>query len=248
MQWIWNRRERRFPSRFAVVAVCSEADRRYFPRASVEVIPNGFTVIPLLEGSNVASQNLGFIGNFRWGPNVDGIAWFLSEVWPLVKTRTAGTRVRLIGDGSERYASADVDALGWVSEPAAEIASWAAMIVPIRMGGGTRMKMAEAFARHCPVVSTTLGAYGYAIQSGQDALVADDPIGFANACIQLIEDPGAGKRMAARAHGLFLRQWTWNSFVPRVERAVEAALKHSRDISPSTPAGMDVTPRGVVPN
>ena len=64
----------------------------------------------------------------------------------------------------------DVDALGYVADAASEMATWSAMIIPVRLGGGTRVKIADAFSRKCPVVSTRLGAYGYDVQTGRELI------------------------------------------------------------------------------
>src|SRR5207248_2505937 len=87
------------------------------------------------------------------------------------------------------------------------IATWSIMIVPIRVGGGTRIKVLEAFARRCPVVATSLGAFGYELHDGDELFLADDPKLFASRCIELIQSPELGEAIADRAHRRFLRRW-----------------------------------------
>src|SRR5205807_660617 len=100
-------------------------------------------------------------------------------------------RLRLVGkgsDGPQKPAGPDIDALGWVDDSAAEIATWSVMAVPIRMGGGTRIKIAEGFSRKCPMVSTRLGAYGYEIEDRRQIRLADTPEDFARACVELVRN------------------------------------------------------------
>jgi len=130
-------------------------------------------------------------------------------------------------DGSDRPNAPDIDGLGWVDEPAEEIATWSAMIVPIRLGGGTRIKLAEAFSRKVPTVATTLGAFGYEVQNGNQLMIADRADDFSSACISLLQDPKVGEELANRAWNDYLSKWTWNAILPKVKSAVDACLAQS---------------------
>jgi glycosyltransferase involved in cell wall biosynthesis len=115
--------------------------------------------------------------------------------------------------------------LGFVEDPASEIASWSAMVVPVLHGAGTRVKIADAFSRRCPVVSTPLGAFGYRVESGRELLIAGTASDFAAACISLIRNRETGKKMAEQAFKAFLQNWTWDSITPSVRAAAEEALR-----------------------
>jgi polysaccharide biosynthesis protein PslH len=117
--------------------------------------------------------------------------------------------------------------LGWVNDTAEEISSWSMMIVPIHVGGGTRVKIAEAFSRKCPVVATSLGAFGYEVSDNEELLLADSPETFANACLTLLADPELGKLLAERAWERFCREWSWSAIGPKVAAAVQACLRYS---------------------
>ena len=101
------------------------------------------------------------------------------------------------------------------------------MIVPIQTGAGTRVKIADAFSRKCPLVSTSFGALGYAVQHDQELLLADEPDDFANACLSLIDDPAKAARLAEQGHKSFLEKWTWDAVAPRVWNAAEDCLRHN---------------------
>lgn len=224
-----RRRERFLPERFKVLTVCSEADRQYLGlREKVHVIPNGFARPAGEPLRHLATPpRIGFIGTFDYPPNVESVRWFINECWPLVKQQVPEARLRLIGKGSEAVAAGarDVDALGWVADPAAEIASWAVMSVPVRTGAGTRVKIAEGFSRKCPIVSTSLGAFGYDAQDGRQLFLADSAADFAGACIRVMREPENAAAMAERGWQEFLSKWTWDSIRPRVVAAAEDGLR-----------------------
>jgi len=230
--WIWRRRERIFPKRFDVLTVCSEDDRRFLGGpAHTYVIPNG---APRLEARPRAFSEvprIGLIGNCTYLPNEDGLKWFIREVWPKVKREFPCAQLRLVGRGSEGHLTQlgpDITGLGWLEDPKDEIASWSAMIVPIKVGAGTRVKVAEGFARRCPVVATTIGAFGYDVEKGRDLLVADRADDFASACILLMRNPELGHALSERAHKRFLERWTWDSFESTVGTVVHECIGRSK--------------------
>lgn len=227
-----KRRELTWRQRFSALSVCSESDRQYLGGGKhIHIIPNGFerpVEDPVRQP--VEPPRIGFIGLYSYPPNLEGMKWFLRECWPLVKKQIPHARLRLVGkdsDGPLKPAEPDVDALGFVPDPGTEIASWSAMIVPILHGAGTRVKIADAFSRKCPLVSTQLGAFGYDVQSGRELLLADRPVEFADACISLMRDCSAGQAMAERAFGAFQQKWTWDAIEPRIWEAAEDALRQS---------------------
>lgn len=231
-RWIALRRERLLPERFTVLAVTSEQDRSGLPsRAAVHVIPNGFER-PCLEPHRRPSvpPRLGFIGLLAHEPNREGLAWFCGKCWPEIRARLPGVRLRIVGAGSDgpaRPPAPDVDGLGWLANPAPEIATWSALVVPIRTGGGTRIKILDGFSRMCPVVSTTFGARGHDVAHGQELLLADSARSFVQACVQVALDPVGATAMADRAWRRFLHEWTWDAISPRVWGAVEDCLRRS---------------------
>jgi glycosyltransferase involved in cell wall biosynthesis len=233
MAVIWQRRERRVPRRFEITTVCSQSDRDYLGNTGrVHIIPNG-CMTPEEQPNRVhpAAQRVGFIGWFKSMPNVDGVEWFIQSVWPLVKKKIPQARLRLVGEDTDRDfsgAGPDIDGLGYLDDLRSEIASWSAMIVPIRVGGGTRVKIAKALSRKCPVVSTSLGTFGYNVIDGEEILIANDPLNFAAACVKLINDPEFGATIAENAWRKFLTNWTWNSIGPAVESVVEHCLATNR--------------------
>ena len=227
MSTVWRRREAKLADRFATILVCSDDDKRYLGLPRVRVLPNGFERVHAAEPQPVEPPRVGYIGTLKYWLNVDGVQWFCREVWPLIKQSLPTARLRLIGEATDMARSwgVDVEPLGRVDDAGPEIATWAAMIVPVRAGGGTRIKVLEAFARRCPAVATTLGAFGYGLRDGEELFVCDEPAIFASRCIELVRSPERARAMAARAHRRFLQSWTWDSYSAIVEGAVTEAAR-----------------------
>jgi glycosyltransferase involved in cell wall biosynthesis len=102
------------------------------------------------------------------------------------------------------------------------------MIVPIKMGSGTRVKLVDGLARGCPVVATTMGAFGYDVKHEEEILLADRADDFAAACTRLLRNPELGTAISERAHTRFLERWTWDSFEHTVGEVVQECLAGSR--------------------
>lgn len=230
--WQWKRRESLLRERFGVLAVCSEQDRDYLsPLEPVHVIPNGFERPADEPRRNPAEPpRIGFIGAMGYKPNRDGVYWFVRDCWPGIKREIPDARLRLVGkwiDESHKPEGPDIDCLGWVEDPTEEIATWSSMIVPLHQGAGTRIKIAEAFSRKCPLVSTRVGVFGYDVKDRGELCIADTPAEFRAACLELIRDPSASAAMAERAWTRFQDEWTWEAIAPRVRAAVDDCLRRS---------------------
>ena len=235
--WVrWHaarRREQMFGERFTTISVCSEVDREYLSlRKHVHVIPNGFAKPEHAPPRRLAHPpRIGFIGTMEFRPNAEGIRWFAEHGWPRVKQQVADARFRVIGTPSRDVPTnlgPDIDLLGYVDDPAEEIATWSAMVVPLQLGAGTRVKVAEAFSRRCPLVSTPLGVYGYNVANERELLIAGSAHELADACVRLIRHPEEAAAMADRAWSRFLEEWSWEAIHPRVWNAVEECLRVGR--------------------
>ncbi|HET9177461.1 MAG TPA: glycosyltransferase family 4 protein [Terriglobia bacterium] len=242
MSWIWKRRQRVFAERFDILTVCSDNERGHLGRhPRVHIIPNGFNAQATRRWPPSETPRIGFIGTCRYEPNREGVEWLASRVWPLIKRELPNAQLRLVGAGTEDYwaeTGRGVTGLGWLEDPSEEIASWSAMVIPVRFGAGTRVKMAEGFARKCPIVATSTGAYGYGVRDGEEFLLAENPQDFASACIRLARDPQLGRELAERAHHRFLREWTWDAQEGKVRAVVRECLAAS-----SIPAEVNPSPR-----
>ena len=134
-----------------------------------------------------------FVGSMDWEPNEDGMLWFHEEVWPQVRTAVPSARLRIVGRSPPpaiaQLAGGAIEVTGTVPSVIEHLHAAAVVIVPLRIGGGTRLKIYEAMAARRPVVATRVGAEGLDYRAGEDILIADAPGEFANAVIGLLHDP-----------------------------------------------------------
>jgi len=230
MRCLWRRREKLYLKRFDVLCVCSQKDKENFYNSErVYVVRNGFeqkSSKPLTK-QNTDSPVLGFIGSLDYRPNFNGVYWFIKKVWPIIKKAIPNVKLRLVGketDGGISDYGLDIDGLGYVQDADSEIKKWSGMIVPIKQGGGTRIKIAEGFARRRPVIATKLGAYGYEIENGREAVIADEPETFAKGCIRVILDHEFGKTIAENAFKKYVKYYTWDAQKENILKSVEHCL------------------------
>jgi hypothetical protein len=194
-----------FQGFFVASAVEQRNLRGLVPPERVTVVPNATRHrSPLPPANSEAPHTLLFVGKMDYFPNLDAMAFFLGDVWPLLRSRY-GDRVRFHLVGAHAPDAFRPDAWPGVIHsrhccdvlPAYAEASLA--VVPIRSGGGTRVKILEAFALGRPVVSTTLGAEGLEIEPGRHLLTADTPETMAEACAELLDEPDRAAAIAAEA-------------------------------------------------
>jgi glycosyltransferase involved in cell wall biosynthesis len=218
---LWRRREKLLGERFDHVVVCSDEDRRHLRiTARIHVIANTFDDVGVtVIRTPAAVPRFGFIGRCEYEPNCDALDWFGRRVWPEVERMLPGAELRIIGRGSAEFLRArrlPGTGLGYVKDPTAEMATWTAMIVPVRFGGGTRIKISEAFVRRIPVVSTRLGALGYDVMSGRELLLVDEPTEFAQACVQIVRESELAERLTVQASELYRTKYSIASVRQRV--------------------------------
>ena len=133
-----------------------------------------------------------FIGAMDWEPNIDGAEFFCREIWDLVVAKVPDARFCIVGRNPDRrvrqLAFSSIDVTGRVPSVVDYLRKAAVVIVPLRIGGGTRLKIYEAMAAGKAVVSTTIGAEGLDVSPGSDILIADDPRDFADVVVSLLKD------------------------------------------------------------
>jgi len=157
-----------------------------------------------------------FSGNFEYHPNIDAVHFLVSEIWPEVRKRRPGLRLKLVGRG-DRFirhllaAATDIEVTGAVPDAFAEIAGAAIVIAPLRTGSGTRVKILEAWAAARPVVATPLAAEGLLAHDDHNIVLASDPPAFAQAISRLLADPAESRRVASGGRDTFERHYTWEA-------------------------------------
>jgi glycosyltransferase involved in cell wall biosynthesis len=224
----WQRRENRAIDRFSRVAVCSEEDRILLGSSDrIAVIPNGFENPSFPPHWKDRNQNrLGFIGLLGYAPNLHGLRWFARQVWPLVRQQVPSAVLRIVGridPGADFWGISGFEHTGFLPDTTEEFASWSALIVPIQFGGGTRIKILEAFSRMCPVITTPVGAHGLEVKDGQHLLIRQSPKEVANACIELLQKPPLGQHLSEAGRSLFESKYEWNRIGPVIRDISEKA-------------------------
>jgi polysaccharide biosynthesis protein PslH len=217
------------------VWVCSDTEaalaRQIAPTANVLTIPNGVdteTIAPIPEIAPLPNR-LVFFGRMDYEPNRDAIHFFVREILPELRQRETDLEVQVVGGGI----GADLEALanatpelrlvGRVDDLRPVLAEAAVVVVPLRMGGGTRLKILEALSLGKPVVSTSLGAEGLRLTSGKELLLADSPADFAAAVSSALHDPSLRQRLGAAGRATAVGRYDWT----RIQDHTAASL-HGR--------------------
>jgi glycosyltransferase involved in cell wall biosynthesis len=177
-----------------------------------------------------ADADLAFVGAMDWRPNIDGVRWFVREVLPLIRRVRPDCSLAIVG----RTPSPPVAALaredarirvtGTVADIRPHLWKSAVSIVPLRIGGGTRLKIYESMAARVPVVSTSVGAEGLEIHPMEDIRIADSPADFAAACLELLSDASLRQRQAAAAWEMVAASFSWEHVARCFERVLDMAV------------------------
>ena len=202
-----------------VIAV-SDADARalhsLYGSSRVWSVPTGVDIAYFTPPRSMPpEQDLLFLGAMDWRPNIDGLQWFASQVLPLIRARRPDCSLQVVGrhPGTEVRGLARSDQRVQVTGTVADVRPYlwksAVSIVPLRIGGGTRLKIYEAMAAKIPVVSTSVGAEGLDVRNGENISIADAPQDFAERCLALLNDSDARQRLAANAWETVAACYSW---------------------------------------
>ena len=228
------RKMRRFEARACAEArltlAISEADRAALsalsPQATVRAIPTGVDAHYFHpNGAKEAPAELVFTGSMDWYPNEDGILHFIEAVLPRVRAEVPAATLTVVGRNPAprlrtAAARAGVRVTGTVEDVRPFVDAAAVYVAPLRVGGGTRLKIFEALAMGKAVVSTTIGAEGLPLQPGEHVVLADDPREFARAVVSLLRDPERRRAMGRAARRFVLERYSW----ARVSHEFETCL------------------------
>ena len=199
--------------------------RYYLPDPPlIEIIPN---CVSFSDYQNISKLHepyqLIFSGSFRYFANHDAMVWFLDQIYPLIQARIPEVQLIITGDRANLPLpkAKGVTLTGYVPEIKPYIANASISIVPIRLGGGTRLKILEAMALGTPVVSTSKGAEGLDVETGVHLFLADNPGEFAGAVINLLQNPELCSKISTNAQQLVEEKYNWATMMPRFLKLVE---------------------------
>lgn len=240
--WKLRRYEARLLPKFDLVVAVSDTDRRLLKEmAAIEpfLLPNGINsshfspniaqAAPQMQEREGAA--LVFTGKMDFRPNVDGVLWFVDEILPLIKIQRDGPPPTFWVVGQKPHAALEplrahpqVVLTGWVDQIEPYLAGADIVVVPLRMGSGTRLKVLQALSMARPLVGTTLGCSGLALRDASHLRLADDSATFARAISELLQDTTRFE-MAERGRRHVQEHFDWKVLVPKLEQAMRARIK-----------------------
>ena len=232
--------ERDALSRFDLVLAVSDTDRQTFGRlypgalrTPAHVVQTGVDTAyfaPVSGTSPGRRAHLVFTGSMDWLPNEDAMQYFVREILPRIRQVEPEATLSIIGRSPtptvKRLADiAGIEVTGRVDDVRPHIAAGAVYVVPLRIGGGTRLKIFEAMAMGKAVVSTTVGAEGLPVTPGGNIVIADEPARFAQAVIHLIRDQDARVRVETAARRLVVERYDWSAVACDFEEALSRVCR-----------------------
>ncbi len=219
--WKLRRLERESTRRYRHHLLCSEGDARLlaerYGALDTGAVPSGFApedFRPSQPPIERHPERLLFLGSMDYGPNIDGIGWFVREVLPLIRVRRPQVELEIVGGNPvpavRSLAGEGVRVLGRVERVPPYLEGAALMIVPLRIGGGTRLKIVEALAMGTPVVSTSIGAEGLGLQDGEQLAMRDGAQDFADSVLELLADPKHAGQLGRTGKHYVEKHYRWD--------------------------------------
>ena len=228
------RYERGAVNRFHHIIAVSDQDREQMARmtdaARISVVPTGVDLKQFTATLGVRATRpvVVFVGSMDWEANIDGVDFFCRDVWPQVKRAVPEATLRLVGRNPHtrvaRWADDSIEVTGTVPSVIEHYEEAMVNIVPLRIGGGTRLKIYEAMAMGKATVSTSIGAEGLDVEDGRDILLADDATRFAESIIKLVRDDSARRRIEDAA-AMKAAQYDWSVIAGRFSDILARAAR-----------------------
>jgi sugar transferase (PEP-CTERM/EpsH1 system associated) len=206
-------------SAFDLCTMVSDKDRNarleLAPDQSVAVVPNGVDLEHYTTGlARPQPASLIYSGALTYHANFDAVKFFLSQIYPLIKEEVAEVTFRVTGETrgvplQGLPADTSVEFTGYMEDIRPYVAGSWACVVPLRIGGGTRLKILEAMALGTPVVATSKGAEGLEVTDRENILIADEPTDFADQVLHLLRDPGLREKLSKGGRRLVVEKYDW---------------------------------------
>jgi glycosyltransferase involved in cell wall biosynthesis len=177
---------------------------------------------------SLPADSLVFDGTMDFRPNVDAAAWFVKEVWPSVKAERPNARFFIVGRNPAPKVQAlanepGVTVTGAVDDPRPWVAGATVYVVPMRIGGGVRLKVLQAMAMGCAIVSTPMGAEGIDVQDWREMVMARSARQFAQATLSLLTDPGRRSSLGEAARARIVQHYTWEKLLTGLDTIYPAS-------------------------
>lgn len=241
--WLWRLQHRRMAAFEgealrrvdSIVAVSlrdAEAFRREYGLPNASVINTGVDLDYFAYADPPASEQCVFMGSMDWLANVDGMEFFMDEAWPRIVTRRPAARMLVVGrtPPAALVRRAAARGLAWkftgfVDDVRPFVHESAVAVIPLRVGGGTRLKAFEAMALGCPVVSTATGIEGLPVEDGRHYVRANSAAEISERVVELLEDHDRALGLARAARAYVERHFSFRTVAHEFERICAAAAK-----------------------
>ncbi len=233
------RLEREWCPKVALNVAVSDADRIALhlqaPEGRYTTVPNGVDV-DRFQPAFAREDGIVSTGGLNWFPNADALTHFTEDILPRVRSLRPGTRVRWVGRAEEEerqkvWASSRVELTGYVDDVRPYVQEGACFVVPLRVGGGTRLKILDAWAMGKAVVSTSVGCEGLAAIDGVNILIRDDPAEFAEAIVQVLKDRGLRERLGRAARRTVEERYSWDVIGTGLRRSLDELRRVNRPLA-----------------
>jgi glycosyltransferase involved in cell wall biosynthesis len=213
----WQRLYAEMKAHARCLVVCSEIDRSRLRAPNVRALPNVYPVpdrAATADRTSAARPSVLFVGDLTYRPNLEALA-FLEQLMPRVWQARPDIEVDVVGKNefTNRHGDPRLHVHGTVPDLDPFLDRATIVVAPLRSGGGTRIKILEAFAHRIPVVATTVGCEGLAVTHGEQLLIADSPEAFADEIIRLAGDPKLSVHLSAKGFALFEQSYTFTALV-----------------------------------
>lgn len=235
----YARLQREAGARFALNLVCSEREasllRATTPAARISVVENGVDTegVSPLSADLAEPDHLVFVGPLFFHPNRQGIDWFVHECWPRIRAARPGATFTIVGKATAEQRAAlnaveGIEAVGLVDDVKAYLARARCVVVPLLTGGGTRLKILEAWSAGRPVVSTAVGCEGLEADDSENILIRDGADEFSRAVVRVLEDSRLAARLAAAGRHTAEAHYGWSSIGRKLRELFENEVRANR--------------------
>jgi glycosyltransferase involved in cell wall biosynthesis len=244
--WKYSRFVQQLVESFDRSTVVSEIERQHLVEigcdaARVRVVANGVDRAALFEPNKPVPGHMIYSGSVTYSPNLEAVQYFVRDILPRIQAARPDALLKVTGEtgtiDTSELSNLGVIFTGRVPDIQSEVTSSAVCVVPLKSGGGTRLKILEALALGTPVVATTKGAEGLAVTNGENILIADTPAAFAAHVIRVLDDASLRRRLAANGRELIGRLYTWKQIGLALDGVLKEAVE-SRGTNPITMAGV----------
>lgn len=232
---------------FNTVIAVSDQDadtfRRLYNLDNVVTIPTGVDTEYFKPDPNtsVDKNSLVFCGLLDWLPNEDAVVFFIKGILPVIRKKLDGIRFTVVGrNPSPRIVKAatnvpGIELTGWVDDIRPYIRRSALYVVPLRIGGGTRMKIFEAMAMGKTVISSSIGAEGLPVKNGENIIIEDDPVKFGEKIVHLLNDEEKRDKIGSCARTFVSRNFAWIHVAKDFSKICEVTIQKSQFLSHNSP-------------